>query len=72
VKFLENLVFHDKSKHIDIMYHYIRDTVNKGAMKIQYVTTDEHIVDVLIKPFSRVKFEYFREKFGVVRKDIPL
>ena len=34
VKLSENLVFHDKSKHIEIKYHYIRDMVQKGAMKL--------------------------------------
>ena len=32
---------HDKSKHIEIKYHYIRDMVQRGAVKIQYVVTDE-------------------------------
>jgi hypothetical protein len=57
MKLLENLVFHDKSKHIEIMHHYIKDMVQKGAVKLQYVATDEKIVDVLTKPLSRVKFE---------------
>jgi hypothetical protein len=71
VKLLENLMFHDKSKHIEIKYHYIRDMVQKGAMKLQYVTIDEQIADVLTKPLSRVKFVYFRDKLGVVQKDFP-
>ena len=49
-------------KHIKIKYHYIRDMVQRGAVKLQYVVTDEHIDDVLTKPLARVKFEYFREK----------
>ena len=61
----ENLVFHDKSKHFEIKYHYIRDMVQRGAMKLQYVATDEQIVDLLTKPLAKVKFEYFREKLGV-------
>ena len=64
-------MFHDKSKHIEIMYHYIRDMVQMGAVKLQYVATDEQIVDVLTKPPSRVKFAYFRDKLGVVQKDVP-
>ena len=59
-------MFHDKSKHIEIKYHYIRDMVQRGAVKLQYVATDEQIVDVLTKPLARVKFEYFREKLGVL------
>ena len=32
IKLSENLVFHDKSKHIEIKYHYIQDMVQKGAI----------------------------------------
>ena len=63
----ENPVFHDKSKHIEIKYHYIRDMVQRGAVKLQYVATDEKIADVLTKPLDRVKFEYFRERLGVLQ-----
>ena len=62
----ENIVFHDKSKHIEIKYNYIRDMVQMGAVKLQYVATEEHIADVLMKPFTRVKFDYLREKLGVI------
>ena len=62
----ENPVFHDKSKHIEIKYQYIRDMVEKGAVKLQYIATDEQVADVLTKPLSRVKFGYFRDKLGVV------
>jgi hypothetical protein len=58
VKMTENPMFHDKTKHIVIRYHYIRDMVHKGAVKLQYVGTDEQVADVLTKPLSRVKFEY--------------
>ena len=40
-------------------------------MKLQYVVTDEKIVDVLTKPLARVKFEYFREKLGVLQIKFP-
>ena len=61
-----NSVFHDKSKHIKIKYHYIKDMVQRGAVKVLYVVTDEHIADVLMKPLARVKFEYFRENLSVL------
>ena len=67
----ENLVFHDKSKHIKIKYHYIRDMVQRGAVKLQYVATDEQIDDVLTKPLARVKFEYFRKNIGVLQIENP-
>ena len=67
VKLSENPVFHDKLKHIEIKYHYIRDMVQRGAVKLLYVVTEEQIADVLMKPFVRLKFEYFREKLGVLQ-----
>ena len=45
--------------------------IQKGAIKLQYVSTDDQVADVLTKPLSRIKFEYFRDKLGVVRKDLP-
>ena len=67
----ENPVFHDKSKHIEIKYHYIRDMVQRGAMKFLYVAKEEQIADVLTKPLARVKFKYFREKLGVLQIEVP-
>ena len=67
MKFSKNPVFHDKSKHIKIKYHYIRDMVQRGIVKLQYVAMEEHIANVLTKPLARVKFEYFSEKLGVLQ-----
>ena len=58
-KLTENLMFHDKSKHIEVTYHYIRDMIQKGAVNLKYVPIEEQVVDVLTKPLSHVKFEYF-------------
>jgi hypothetical protein len=59
IKMTENPMFHDKSKHIEIWYHYICDMVQRGAIKLHYVITDEQVADVLTKPLSHVKFEHF-------------
>jgi hypothetical protein len=66
INMTKNLVFHDRSKHIEIHYHYIGDMVQRGALKLQYINTDEQVADVLTKPLSRVKFEHFRDKLGIV------
>ena len=60
-----NLVFHDKSKHVEIRYHFIRDMVQKGAIELQYISTNDQVVDVLTKPLPKVKFEYFHGRLGV-------
>jgi hypothetical protein len=66
VKLSENPVFHDKSKHIEIKYHYIQDMVQRKEVLVQYLPTDEQVVDVLTKPLTRMKFKYFHDRLGVV------
>ena len=55
VKLSENLVFYDKSKHIEIKYYFLRDKVQRGEMVLQYISTDEQITDILVKPLSKMK-----------------
>ena len=66
VKLSENHVFHDKSKHIEIKYHYIRDMVQRKVVHVQYLPTHEQIADIFTKPLAETKFEYFRERLGLV------
>ena len=39
IKLSKNPVFHDRSKHIEMRYHFIRDLVQRGALKLQYIRT---------------------------------
>jgi hypothetical protein len=71
IMMIESPLFHDNTKHIEIRYHYIRDMVQKGDVKLQYVGTDEQVAGVLTKRLSHVKFDYFRDNIGVVLKDLP-
>jgi hypothetical protein len=65
IKLFENLVLHDRLKHIEMRYHYVRDMVQKNILSIQYVSTAEQVADILTKPLSLTKFVCFRYKFGV-------
>ena len=38
---------------------------------VQYSHIEDVDDDVLTKPLSRIKFEHFRDKLGVVQKDVP-
>lgn len=64
----ENLMFHDRSKHIDIRYHFIWDMVQRGAIRLRLIGTDDQVADILTKPLGKVKFLTFREQLGVVEK----
>jgi hypothetical protein len=60
-------VFHDRSKHIEIRYHFIRDWVQRRAVQLQYISTDDQVADILTKALPRGKHVFFRDKMGLVR-----
>ena len=39
IKILVNPIFHDRSKHIEIPYHYVRDMVYRNTIKLEYICT---------------------------------
>ena len=65
IKLLVNLVFHDRSKHIDIQYHHLKDCVQRCIMLLQYIPTEDQNADILTKALAKRKFEYHRGRSGV-------
>ena len=62
----KNPVFHDRSKHIETRYHFIRENVESGKIVVDYVNTDDQLADILTKPLGRTKFQTLRKKIGIV------
>jgi hypothetical protein len=58
-------MLHEKLKHIEIKYHYIRDMVQRKVELVEYLPTDEQVVDVPTKSFTRMKFEYFHDRLSM-------
>ena len=56
----KNHVQHSREKHIPIKYHYLRDRAEKKTIKLEYIPTQENIVDIFTKPLNRDVFEYLR------------
>ena len=61
IKLSVNPMFHDRSKHIEIPYHYVRDMLDRNSIKLEYICTADQTTDILTKPLSRVKIEHFRK-----------
>lgn len=51
----KNPVFHNRSKHIDIRYHYAREEIQKGHIEVQYLRSEEMTADVFTKALSKSK-----------------
>ena len=61
----KNPVFHGRSKHIDIRYHFIRECVKKGEIIVIHIGTDMQKADVLTKALSVIKFEKMCKLLGM-------
>ena len=62
----KNPHLHERSKHIDISYHHIRDLEEQKKITIKYVPTTEMIADGFTKPLERVAFDKFKNMLGLV------
>ena len=50
----KNPVFHDCSKHIDIKYHFIWDMVQRGAIRLHHIETNEQVTNIITKLHERL------------------
>lgn len=67
IELSKNPVFHDRSKHIDTRYHFIRDCVKEGRVKVVSIGTAEQLADILTKALPRERFCELRDRLGLVR-----
>jgi hypothetical protein len=61
----KNPVFHERSKHIRIKYHFIRSCLEDGSIKAEYISTTDQLADILIKSLDKTKFEKMRGRIGL-------
>ncbi|MCO5558217.1 hypothetical protein L7F22_011796 [Adiantum nelumboides] len=61
-----NPVFHARTKHIEVHYHYVRERLHAGEITLTYCPTQDNIADLFTKALSREKFEAFRKALGLL------
>ena len=61
----KNPILHDRSKHIDIKFHFLRDCINRGQIVIEFVETGRQLADILTKSFGRLRFMELRKMIGM-------
>lgn len=61
----ENPVSHNRTKHIDIKYHYTRQAVQNGDIQLEYCPSADMLADVLTKPVYTDTFKRLRNKLGL-------
>jgi hypothetical protein len=65
IEILKNNNKHSRAKHIDIRYHFIRNYVQSGQVKLVYCSTKDMLADIFTKPLRKKLFQRLRYRLGI-------
>ena len=67
-----NPVFHTRSKHIEVDYHFIREKLAANLLTLKHISSTDQLADLFTKPLPVSRFLFLRDKLMVVSPPISL
>ena len=59
-----NSVFHERTKHIKVDCHFIREKIASGCMTITFVNSNDQLTDIFVKSLRGLRIKYICDKLG--------
>ena len=66
-----NPIFHARTKHIEVHYHFMHEWVPSGEVELWYVRTDRQAADFVTKALGLDKLQHFPEILGPQHLEVP-
>ncbi len=67
-----NLIYHARTKHIEVHYHFIREKVVAREINLIHVSIEDQVIDIFTKALGTNKLKRFRKMLGVLEVDLSL
>ncbi|GJW86882.1 retrovirus-related pol polyprotein from transposon TNT 1-94 [Tanacetum coccineum] len=65
IELARNPVHHERSKHIDVRFHFIREQIRNGEVQLIHVASRDQVADIFTKALPTELFNYFKMKLGI-------
>ncbi len=72
ILFTNNPVYHVRTKHIEVHYHFIREKVLPREINLIHVSTENQVANIFTKALGTDKLKRFRKMLGVLEVDLSL
>lgn len=65
LKLAENPIFHNRSKHIDLRFHFIREAIHEKLVNVKYLNTNSMLANILTKALTGLKLRQLMSDMGL-------
>lgn len=65
----KNQTYHDRTKHIDVQYHFIKDVLSDGEFKLEKISTDDNPADAFTKALPAGKFDNSQDFLSLIKRE---
>ena len=73
IQYSKNNTDHDKTKHIDIKYHLVREQVQQGNISIAKIPTKKNVADLLTKPlYGDLSWQHLSAALSLIHDNIEI
>ena len=64
-----NPIFHARTKHIQVDYHFVRERVARRLLEVEYISTKDQVADGFTKALTVRQMEIFKNNLNLERSD---